>query len=60
MFDAVMSDDFGTLNIVLMQYRINVNIRGPQGNTPLFQAALSHKLNSMHMLLEAKVRHTFE
>ena len=30
-----------------------VDIRGPNGYTPLFQAVFSHKINAVHMLLEA-------
>lgn len=53
MFDAVMSDDFATLNKVIMEEKVDVNVRGPNGYTALFQAVFSHKLNSVHMLLEA-------
>ena len=32
MFDAVMSDDFGSLNKVLMEEKVPVDIRGPGGD----------------------------
>ena len=53
MFDAVMSDEFASINKALVEDKIDVNIRGPNGYTPLFQAVFSHKLNAVHMLLEA-------
>lgn len=51
MFDAVMTDDPSQVNDVLKS-GVDINIRGPQGYTPLFQAVLSHQLNVAHFLLE--------
>lgn len=53
MFDAVMTDEFASINKVLKDEKVPVNVRGPNGYTPLFQAVFSHKINAVHMLLEA-------
>ena len=35
-----------------LNYGIDINIKGPQGYTPLFQAVFSHRVNAVKLLLK--------